>query len=126
MAEIKVISSKKAPAAIGPYSQAIVFGNMTFLSGQLPVDPTSGKIPEKVEDQATQSIANIKSILAENGMNLTNVVKTTVFLSDINDFAVVNKVYGEHFQEPYPARSCIQVAAIPKGCKVEIECIAAK
>lgn len=126
MAEIKVISSKKAPAAIGPYSQAIVFGNMTFLSGQLPVDPTSGKIPEKVEDQAAQSIANIKSILAENGMNLTNVVKTTVFLSDINDFAVVNKVYGEHFKEPYPARSCIQVAAIPKGCKVEIECIAAK
>ena len=126
MAEIKVISSKKAPAAIGPYSQAIVLGNMTFLSGQLPVDPTSGKIPEKVEDQAAQSIANIKSILAENGMNLTNVVKTTVFLSDINDFAVVNKVYGEHFQEPYPARSCIQVAAIPKGCKVEIECIAAK
>lgn len=126
MTDIKVISTNKAPAAIGPYSQALAFGNMMFLSGQLPVDPATGKIPESVEEQAAQSIANIKNILSENGMAINNVVKTTVFLSDINDFAAVNKIYGEHFKEPYPARSCVQVAAIPKGCKVEIECIAVK
>lgn len=126
MTDIKVISTNKAPAAIGPYSQALAFGNMMFLSGQLPVDPATGKIPETVEEQTAQSIANIKSILSENGMAITNVVKTTVFLSDIKDFAAVNKIYGEHFKEPFPARSCVQVAAIPKGCKVEIECIAVK
>ncbi len=126
MTVIKDINSKKAPAAIGPYSQAIAFGSMMFLSGQLPVNPETGIIPETVEEQTAQSIANIKSILSENGMNITSVVKTTVFLSDINDFAAVNKVYGEHFKAPFPARSCVQVAAIPKGCKVEIECIAVK
>ena len=126
MADIKIINTDKAPAAIGPYSQALAIGNMMYLSGQIPVDPETGNIPETVEEQAAQSIENIKNILKENGMTISNVVKTTVFLSDINDFAAVNSVYGEHFQEPYPARSCVQVAAIPKGCKVEIECIAVK
>ena len=126
MSDIKVINTDKAPAAIGPYSQALAIGDIMFLSGQIPVDPETGSIPETVEEQAAQSIENIKNILKENGMTIVNVVKTTVFLSDINDFAAVNSVYGEHFQEPYPARSCVQVAAIPKGCKVEIECIAVK
>ena len=126
MSDIKVINTDKAPAAIGPYSQALAIGDIMFLSGQIPVDPETGSIPETVEEQAAQSIENIKNILKENGMTIANVVKTTVFLSDINDFAAVNSVYGEHFQEPYPARSCVQVAAIPKGCKVEIECIAVK
>ena len=121
-----VISTDKAPAAIGPYSQAIVYGDMLFTSGQIPVDPATGEIPETVEEQAAQSLANIRNILAENGMTMSNVIKTTVFLQDLADFAAVNAVYAEHFEEPFPARSCVQVAGIPKGCKIEIECIAVK
>ncbi len=124
MSNIKVISTDKAPEAIGPYSQALSIGDMMFLSGQIPVDPETGSIPETIEEQTLQSINNIKNILKENGMTIANVVKTTVFLSDINDFTAMNSVYGNHFRDPYPARSCVQVAAIPKGCKVEIECIA--
>lgn len=123
---MKVISTLEAPAAIGPYSQAIVHGDMMFLSGQIPVDPKTGLIPETVEEQAAQSLTNIRNILKENDMSMSNVIKTTVFLSDLEDFAAVNAVYAEHFQEPFPARSCVQVAAIPKGCKLEIECIAVK
>ncbi|MGN1350541.1 MAG: RidA family protein [Anaerovoracaceae bacterium] len=123
---MKVISTLEAPAAIGPYSQAIVHGDMMFLSGQIPVDPKTGMIPETVEEQAAQSLTNIRNILKENHMSMSNVIKTTVFLSDLEDFAAVNAVYAEHFQEPFPARSCVQVAAIPKGCKLEIECIAVK
>lgn len=121
-----IISTSNAPAAIGPYSQAVVSGNMVFLSGQIPVDPATGKIADTIEEQARQSIVNIINILKEGGMTLNNVVKTSVFLSDLNDFDKVNKIYAEYFSEPYPARSCVQVAAIPKGCKVEIECIAVK
>ena len=123
---MKVISTLEAPAAIGPYSQAIVHGDMMFLSGQIPVDPKTGLIPETVEEQAAQSLTNIRNILKENDMSMSNVIKTTVFLSDLEDFAAVNAVYAEHFQEPFPARSCVQVAAIPKGCKLEIQCIAVK
>lgn len=123
---MNIISTSKAPAAIGPYSQAVVSGNMVFLSGQIPVDPATGKIADTIEEQARQSIMNITNILKEGGMTLNNVVKTSVFLADLNDFDKVNAIYAEYFSEPYPARSCVQVAAIPKGCKVEIECIAVK
>lgn len=123
---MKALSTDKAPAALGPYSQALVQGDMVFCSGQIPVDPATGTIADTIEEQTAQSIANIKSILAENGMTISNVIKTTVFLADLNDFAAMNEVYGKHFKEPFPARSCVQVAAIPKGCKLEIECIAVK
>ena len=123
---IKRISTDKAPAAIGPYSQALDTGNMLFISGQIPIDPATGTMPESVEEQAKQVLTNITNILAEAGLTMANVVKTSVFLSDLNDFAAVNEVYASFFAEPYPARSCVQVAAIPKGAKVEIETIAVK
>ena len=123
---MKKIATEKAPAAIGPYSQALDIGNMLFISGQIPIDPATGTMPESVTDQAKQVLTNITNILAEAGLTMANVVKTSVFLSDLNDFAAVNEVYASFFAEPYPARSCVQVAAIPKGAKVEIETIAVK
>jgi 2-iminobutanoate/2-iminopropanoate deaminase len=123
---MNVISTSNAPAAIGPYSQALDTGSMVFVSGQLPVDPASGTMPATVEAQAAQSLANLKAILAQAGLGMANVVKTTIFLADINDFAAVNAVYAEAFTQPFPARSCVQVAAIPKGAKLEIECIAVR
>lgn len=120
---MKVVSTSNAPAAIGPYSQAIDLGNMVFVSGQIPVDPATGKMADTVEEQAAQSLANLK---AEAGLSMANVVKTVIFLADINDFAAVNAVYAKAFAEPFPARSCVQVAAIPKGAKLEIECIAVR
>lgn len=123
---MKVISTNKAPAAIGPYSQALDLGNLVFVSGQIPVNPATGTMPEDVQDQARQSLANLKAILAEAGLSMTDVVKTVVFLADLNDFAAVNEVYAQAFAEPFPARSCVQVAGIPKGAKVEIECIAVR
>ena len=123
---MKVIATDKAPAAIGPYSQGLEHGNMVFVSGQIPVDPATGEIAGTIEEQTAQSLSNIKNILAENGMTMANVIKTSVFLADLRDFAAMNAVYAENFSEPFPARSCVQVAAIPKGCRVEIECIAVK
>ena len=123
---MKVISTNKAPAAIGPYSQALDLGNLVFVSGQIPVNPATGTMPEDVRDQARQSLANLKAILAEAGLSMTDVVKTVVFLADLNDFAAVNEVYAQAFAEPFPARSCVQVAGIPKGATVEIECIAVR
>lgn len=123
---IKKISTNNAPAAIGPYSQALDTGSMLFISGQIPIDPATGTMPETVEEQAKQVLTNIKNILAEAGLTMNDVVKTSVFLSDLGDFAAVNEVYASFFAEPYPARSCVQVAAIPKGAKVEIETIAVK
>ena len=123
---MKVIATDKAPAAIGPYSQGLEHGNMVFVSGQNPVDPATGEIAGTIEEQTAQSLSNIKNILAENGMTMANVIKTSVFLADLGDFAAMNAVYAENFSEPFPARSCVQVAAIPKGCRVEIECIAVK
>ena len=123
---MEAISTKNAPAAIGPYSQALDMGCMVFVSGQIPVDPATGAMAEDVRAQAAQSLTNIKSILAEAGVGMDDVIKTTVFLADLGDFAAVNEVYASFFSEPYPARSCVQVAAIPKGAKLEIECIAAK
>lgn len=121
---MNVVSTSNAPAAIGPYSQALDLGDLVFVSGQIPVDPATGLMADTIEAQAAQSLANLKAILAAAGLTMANVVKTVIFLADINDFAAVNKVYAEAFTEPYPARSCVQVAAIPKGAKVEIECIA--
>lgn len=118
------INTDKAPAALGPYSQALINGNMIFISGQIPVNPADGSIADTIEAQTEQSISNIKSILAECGLDISNVIKTSVFLSDLNDFSAMNEIYGKHFKSPFPARSCVQVAAVPKGCRIEIECIA--
>lgn len=123
---IKQISTDKAPAAIGPYSQALDLGNMVFVSGQIPVDPATGNMPEGVEAQAVQALTNLKNVLAAAGLGMERVVKTVVFLADLADFAVVNGIYEKFFSAPYPARSCVQVAAIPKGAKLEIECIAVR
>lgn len=122
----KVIASPKAPAAVGPYSQAIEANGMLFVSGQLPVNPVSGKAPETIEEQTRQSLANAAAILDEAGYTFDDVVKTTVLLSDIKDFAAMNAVYAEHFSGAFPARVCYQVAALPLGVKVEIDLIAAK
>lgn len=121
---MKQISTTNAPAAIGPYSQALRTGNMMFVSGQIPVDPATGLMADTIEAQAAQSLTNLKNILAAEGLSMKNVIKTTVFLDDLSDFAKVNAVYETFFEAPYPARSCVQVAAIPKGAGVEIECIA--
>ncbi len=121
---MKQISTSNAPAAIGPYSQALRTGNMMFVSGQIPVDPATGLMADTIEAQAAQSLTNLKNILAAEGLSMKNVIKTTVFLADLSDFAKVNAVYETFFEAPYPARSCVQVAAIPKGAGVEIECIA--
>ena len=123
----KVISTSKAPAAIGPYSQAIQVGNLVFASGQIPIDPATGSfVAGGVKEQARQSLTNVKAILDEAGLTLDNVVKTTVFLADMNNFADVNAVYAEFFAEPYPARSAVAVKTLPKGALVEIEVIAAQ
>ena len=112
-------------AAIGPYSQAIQIGDLLFVSGQVPIDPSTGAIVEgDIKAQAQQSLNNLKAILNAAGTNMGAVVKTTVFLADMNDFAAMNEVYAQFFQEPFPARSAVQVARLPKDAKVEIEAIA--
>ena len=122
----KIISTTAAPAAIGPYSQAIDLGNMVFISGQIPVNPATGEIPEGIKAQTAQSIANIKAILAEAGLTIDNVVKTTVFLADMADFTAMNEVYAESFTAPFPARSAVAVRELPKQVLVEIETIAVR
>ena len=123
----KVIFTKKAPAAIGPYSQAIEANGMLFLSGPLPVNPATGEFPEGgVTEQTTQSFENIKSILEEAGLTTANIVKTTVFLADMSLFAEMNAVYAKYFEGDFPARSAVAVKALPKGALVEIECIAVR
>ncbi len=124
MHQRKVISTDKAPAAIGPYSQAINFGPLVFVSGQIPVDPVSGTIPENVQDQTHQALKNVRAILQAAGGDLNNVVKTTVFIKDMNDFAKINEVYAQYFTEEPPARACVEVARLPKDVLVEIEAIA--
>lgn len=119
------ISSDAAPAALGPYSAGIKAGGMVFLSGQLGLDPKTGQLADGVVAQAEQSLKNIEALLAAAGVALDNVVKTTVFLADIADFTAVNEVYASKFPEPYPARSAVQVGALPAGALVEIEVIAA-
>ena len=121
----QVIHTDSAPAAIGPYSQAIQIGDLLFVSGQVPIDPSTGAIVEgDIKAQAQQSLNNLKAILNAAGTNMGAVVKTTVFLADMNDFAALNEVSAQFFQEPFPARSAVQVARLPKDAKVEIEAIA--
>ena len=124
---MKAVNTNNAPAAIGPYSQAIEAGGMVFAAGQLPIDPATGTFPEGgIKEQTRQSILNAKAILEEAGCSLSNVVKTTVLLSDIADFGAMNEVYASFFCEPFPARSAFAVRDLPKGALVEIEMIAAK
>ena len=121
----QVISTTKAPSAIGPYSQAIQVGNIVYTSGQLPIDPATGTFPEGgIKEQTRQSLLNVKAILEAAGMTMSNVVKTTVFMADMNDFADMNAVYAEFFEAPYPARSAVAVKTLPKGALVEIEAVA--
>ena len=122
---MKVIITKKAPAAIGPYSQAIRVGNLVYTSGQIPIDPATGAFVEGgIREQTRQSLTNVRAILAEAGLAMSDVVKTTVFMADMNDFAEMNGVYAEFFAEPYPARSAVAVKTLPKGALVEIEVVA--
>ncbi len=122
------INTNNAPAAIGPYSQAIDSGTgLIFVSGQLPIDPATGAFPEGgVKEQTRQSLTNAKAILEAAGLSLANVVKTTVFLADMGDFAAMNEIYAEFFAEPFPARSAVAVKTLPKNALVEVECIAAR
>ena len=124
---MKVISTTKAPAAIGPYSQAIEVNGFVYASGQIPIDPETGQFVEGgIKEQTRQSLTNAQNILKEAGTDLSHVVKTTVFLSDIANFAPMNEVYAEFFTEPYPARSAVAVKDLPKGALVEIEVLAVK
>ena len=122
---MKAISTQKAPAAIGPYSQAIKVGNLVYTSGQIPIDPATGNFVEGgIKEQTRQSLTNVQAILEEVGLTMGNVVKTTVFMADMNDFADMNTVYAEFFSEPYPVRSAVAVKTLPKGALVEIEVVA--
>lgn len=121
----KVVNTDKAPKAIGPYSQGILVDNLLFTSGQIPINPETGELVEgSIEKQATQSMENIRNILAAEGLTFGDVVKTTIFLKDINDFAKVNEVYGKYFKDAPPARSCFEIAKLPKDAQIEIEVIA--
>ena len=123
----KAINTEKAPKAIGPYSQAIQVGNLIYTSGQLPINPTTGAFPEGgIKEQTRQSLSNIQAILEEAGLTMSNVVKTTVFLADMNDFADMNAIYAEFFTQPYPARSAVAVKTLPKNALVEIEGVASE
>jgi len=121
-----IISTTKAPAAIGPYSQAIQTGNMLFSSGQLGLDPRTGTLPEGIQAQAAQALANVDAILKEAGFERSNVVKTVVFLKNMSDFGVVNELYADFFGDHKPARSCVEVSCLPKNGLVEIEVVAAR
>lgn len=122
----KTVYTPNTPAAIGPYSQAIAVGNVLYTSGQLGIDPQTGELCSGVEAQTRQSLLNLSAILQSNGMSLADIVKTTVFVTDLKDFAAVNAVYQTFFTGDCPARSCVQVAALPKGGLVEIECVAVR
>ena len=120
----KPIATEKAPAAIGPYSQGTTVDNLVFSSGQIPVNPLTKSMPEGIADQARQSLNNVKAVIEAGGSSMSKVFKVNVFLADMGDFAAVNEVYKEFFSAPYPARSCVAVAALPLGARVEIEAIA--
>lgn len=123
MNEIKAVSTAAAPAAIGPYSQAVRAGDVLYLSGCLGVDPATGNLEQDVSAQFERAVSNMKAILSEAGTDISRVVKTTVFLKNMGDFAAVNAIYAAHFTQPYPARSCVQVAALPKDALVEMEAV---
>ena len=123
--KFEIVSTTKAPAAIGPYSQAVKCGNMIYTSGAIPTDPTTGDVvPGGAAEQAEQALKNLSEVLVAAGAKLTDVIKTTVFIKDMNEFALINKIYGEYFKEPYPARSCVEVARLPKDVSIEIEAVA--
>jgi 2-iminobutanoate/2-iminopropanoate deaminase len=123
----KIIDTKSAPAAIGPYSQAVWAGDLLFTSGQIPLDPATGQIVEGgVEAQARRALENVRTVLEAAGLSMADVVKATVFIKDMNDFPKINEVYSSFFQAPFPARSCVEVARLPKDVLVEIEVVARK
>ncbi|AHF74010.1 yjgF [Candidatus Sodalis pierantonius str. SOPE] len=125
----RIINTENAPAAIGPYVQAVDLGSMILTSGQIPVCPKSGQVAEAVADQARQSLENVKAIVEAAGLQVVDIVKTTVFVKDLNDFATINATYEAFFTEhnaPFPARSCVEVARLPKDVKIEIEAIAVR
>lgn len=122
----KIISTDKAPAAIGPYSQAIEVNGMVYTSGVIPVNPATGEIPEGIDAQADQAIGNLCALLKEAGTSADNVIKTTVFIKEMDDFAKVNAVYAKYFEKDCPARSCVEVARLPKDVLLEVEAIAWK
>ncbi len=122
----KVISTDKAPAAIGPYSQAIEVNGMVFTSGVIPVDPQTGVIPATIEEQANQAFSNLKNLIEASGATIDKVIKTTVFIKEMNDFGKINEIYATCFKEPFPARSCVEVARLPKDVMLEVEAVVAK
>ena len=122
----KAIHTEKAPAAIGPYSQAILSGDLVYTSGVIPVDPASGEIPQGAAAQAKQALTNLKGLLEAAGSGMDRVIKTTVFIKEMNDFGKINEVYAGFFPEPFPARSCVEVARLPKDVLIEIEAVAEK
>ncbi|MBQ1376860.1 MAG: RidA family protein [Lachnospiraceae bacterium] len=122
----EIIATEKAPAAIGPYSQATAAHGLVFVSGQLPADPETGAFPDDIQGQTRQSLENVKSILEARGLSMANILKTTVYLQHMSDFAAMNEVYASFFEGDYPARAAFEVAALPKGALVEIEAVAAE
>lgn len=122
----KVISTTNAPAAIGPYSQAIEVNGFVYASGQIPIIPATGEIAQGIEAQTKQALTNVKSIMEAAGLTMSNIIKTSVFIKDMNDFAKVNEIYATFFEGDYPARSCVEVARLPKDVLVEVEVIAAR
>ena len=124
--EKKVIVSEKSPAAIGPYSQAIEVNGMVFTSGVIPVDPQTGVIPATIEEQANQAFSNLKNLIEASGATIDKVIKTTVFIKEMNDFGKINEIYATYFKEPFPARSCVEVARLPKDVMLEVEAVVSK
>ena len=122
----EIISTKKAPSAIGPYSQGMIVGDLVFTSGQIPLNPESGELVTEISKATVQVMENLSAVLEAAGSSLEKVIKTTIFLQDLNDFEKVNEIYGDYFKDNLPARSCVQVAKLPKGATVEIEAIAIK
>ena len=122
----KIISTDKAPAAIGPYSQAVEAGGFVYASGQIPIDPATGNIPEGIEAQAKQALTNVKNLIEAAGLTLDDVVKTSVFIRNMDDFAKVNEIYATFFTKDFPARSCVEVARLPKDVLIEVEVVAAR
>ena len=121
----KEIATNKAPAAIGPYSQAVLIGNTLYTSGQIPIDPATGALVQGgIKEQGTRIFENLKAVLEQAGTDFSKVVKVNVFITDLNDFAALNELYATYFDKPYPARSCVQVSGLPKGALVEIEMVA--
>ena len=122
----EIISTKKAPSAIGPYSQGMIVGDLVFTSGQIPLNPESGELVTEISKATVQVMANLSAVLEAAGSSLEKVIKTTIFLQDLNYFEKVNEIYGDYFKDNLPARSCVQVAKLPKGATIEIEAIAIK